>query len=70
MRQVGSGNPPLHRLSVGFAFALSGHREVEAMIMTHSGLARGLAEQLGLPESATRSRPPMNAGMGVAGREI
>src|SRR6201987_5484362 len=51
MRRVGSGNPPLHRLRVGFAFALSGHREVEAMITTHSGLARGLAEQLGLPES-------------------
>ena len=51
VRRVGSGNPPLHRLRVGFAFALSGHREVEAMIMTHSGLARGLAEQLGLPES-------------------
>ena len=51
MRRIGSGNPPLHRLRVGFAFALSGHREVEAMVMTHSGLARGLAEQLGLPES-------------------
>jgi HD-GYP domain-containing protein (c-di-GMP phosphodiesterase class II) len=51
LRRVGSGNPPLHRLRVGFAFALSGHREVEAMILTHAGLARGLAEQLGLPES-------------------
>jgi len=51
MRRLGSGNPPLHRLRVGLAFALSGHREVEAMIMTHSGLARGLAEQLGLPQS-------------------
>jgi HD-GYP domain-containing protein (c-di-GMP phosphodiesterase class II) len=51
MRRIGSGNPPLHRLRVGLAFALSGHREIEAMIMTHSGLARGLAEQLGLPQS-------------------
>jgi len=51
MRHIGAGNPPLHRLRVGLAFALSGHREVEAMIMTHSGLARGLAEQLGLPQS-------------------
>ena len=50
-RRIGAGNPPLHRLRVGLAFVLSGHREVEAMIMTHSGLARGLAEQLGLPES-------------------
>ena len=51
VRRIGAGNPPLHRLRVGFAFALSGHREVEAMIMTHSGLARGLAQQLGLPDS-------------------
>jgi HD-GYP domain-containing protein (c-di-GMP phosphodiesterase class II) len=50
-RRIGAGNSPLHRLRVGLAFVLSGHREVEAMIMTHSGLARGLAEQLGLPES-------------------
>jgi HD-GYP domain-containing protein (c-di-GMP phosphodiesterase class II) len=50
-RRIGAGNPPLHRLRVGLAFVLSGHREVEAMIMTHSGLARGLAEQLGLAES-------------------
>src|SRR6201993_4900345 len=35
MRRIGSANPPLHRLRVGLAFALSGHREVEAMIMTH-----------------------------------
>jgi HD-GYP domain-containing protein (c-di-GMP phosphodiesterase class II) len=51
LRRIGSGNPPLHRLRVGLSFVLSGHREVEAMILTHSGLARGLAEQLGLPES-------------------
>jgi HD-GYP domain-containing protein (c-di-GMP phosphodiesterase class II) len=51
MRMIGSGNPPLYRLRVGLAFVLSGHREVETMIDTHSGLARGLAGQLGLPES-------------------
>jgi HD-GYP domain-containing protein (c-di-GMP phosphodiesterase class II) len=51
LRRIGAGNPPLHRLRVGLEFALFGHREVEAMIMTHSGLARGPAEQLGLPES-------------------
>jgi HD-GYP domain-containing protein (c-di-GMP phosphodiesterase class II) len=51
MRRIGSGNPPLHRLRVGLAFVFSGHREVDGMIVTHSGLARGLAEQLGLPES-------------------
>jgi HD-GYP domain-containing protein (c-di-GMP phosphodiesterase class II) len=55
MRRIGSGNPPLHRLRVGLAFALSGHREVEAMVMTHSGLARGLAEQLGLAQSVRDS---------------
>jgi HD-GYP domain-containing protein (c-di-GMP phosphodiesterase class II) len=51
MRRIGSGNPPLHRLRVGLAFALSGHRDVEGMILTHSSLARGLAAELGLPET-------------------
>jgi HD-GYP domain-containing protein (c-di-GMP phosphodiesterase class II) len=50
MRKIGAGNPPLHRLRVGLAFALSGHREVDGMIHTHSALARNLAEQLGLSE--------------------
>jgi HD-GYP domain-containing protein (c-di-GMP phosphodiesterase class II) len=51
VRKLGAGNPPLHRLRVGLAFALSGHREVDGMITTHSRLARSLAEQLGLPET-------------------
>jgi HD-GYP domain-containing protein (c-di-GMP phosphodiesterase class II) len=55
MRKLGAGNPPLHRLRVGLAFALSGHREVDGMIDTHSRLARNLAEQLGLPETVACS---------------
>ena len=50
MRLVGAGNPPLHRFRVGLEFALSGRRELDGMISTHAGLARTLAEQLGLPD--------------------
>jgi HD-GYP domain-containing protein (c-di-GMP phosphodiesterase class II) len=50
MRRLGAGNPPLHRLRIGLAFAMSGHREVDGMIARHAGLARSLAEQLGLPQ--------------------
>ena len=49
MRRIGSGNPPLHRLRVGLAFVMSGHREVDDMIGQHAELARGLAGELGLP---------------------
>src|SRR4051812_25667499 len=49
MLLVGAGNPPLHRFRVGLEFALSGHREVDAMIARHAELARALAEQLALP---------------------
>jgi len=51
MRLVGSGNPPLHRFRVGLEFAVSGHRDFDGMIATHSSLARALAERLGLPQS-------------------
>ena len=47
-RQVGSGNPPLHRFRVGLEFVLSGHREVDGMITHHARMARALGEQLGL----------------------
>jgi HD-GYP domain-containing protein (c-di-GMP phosphodiesterase class II) len=50
VRRVGAGNPPLHRLRVGLAFAFSGHRAVDDMIAQHAALARALAEQLGLSE--------------------
>jgi HD-GYP domain-containing protein (c-di-GMP phosphodiesterase class II) len=49
MRRLGAGNPPLHRVRVGLAFALSGHREVDGMLAQHSALARSLAVELGLP---------------------
>jgi hypothetical protein len=50
LRLIGSGNPPLHRLRVGLQFAVSGHRDIDRMIESHSLLARRLAEQLGLPD--------------------
>jgi HD-GYP domain-containing protein (c-di-GMP phosphodiesterase class II) len=50
MRMLGAGNPPLHRLRVGLEFALRGHREMEDTIAHHAGMARALAEQLGLPD--------------------
>jgi HD-GYP domain-containing protein (c-di-GMP phosphodiesterase class II) len=55
VRNLGAGNPPLHRLRVGLAFAFSGHREFEQTVSLHSELARGLAEQLGLPEVVRES---------------
>jgi HD-GYP domain-containing protein (c-di-GMP phosphodiesterase class II) len=50
MRLIGSGNPPLHRFRVGLEFAVSGRHEFDGMIAQHSGLARMLAAQLGLPD--------------------
>src|SRR5271156_949025 len=51
LRLVGSGNPPLHRFRVGLEFAVSGHRDLDGMIVQHAALARGLAEQLGLSDA-------------------
>jgi HD-GYP domain-containing protein (c-di-GMP phosphodiesterase class II) len=51
MSLIGSGNPPLHRFRVGLEFAISGRRDLDGMIETHSALARGLAERLGLPRA-------------------
>ena len=50
MRQLGSGNSPLHRFRIGMEFAVSGRHDLDQMIEHHAALARGLAEQLGLPE--------------------
>ena len=50
MRQLGAGNPPLHRFRLGLAFALSGHREVDGIIAHHAAIARTMAEQLSLPQ--------------------
>jgi HD-GYP domain-containing protein (c-di-GMP phosphodiesterase class II) len=51
IRRLGSGQPALHRFRVGLNFALSGHRELEGMIASHSALARSLAREVGLPET-------------------
>jgi HD-GYP domain-containing protein (c-di-GMP phosphodiesterase class II) len=50
MRRLGSGNPPLHRLRVGLAFATSGHRDLNDMFAHHAEMAAGLAEELELPD--------------------
>jgi HD-GYP domain-containing protein (c-di-GMP phosphodiesterase class II) len=49
VRMIGSGHSPLHRFRLGLEFALSGHREVDDMILHHAALARALGEELGLP---------------------
>jgi HD-GYP domain-containing protein (c-di-GMP phosphodiesterase class II) len=51
MRLIGSGNPPLHRLRVALEFAVHGHRDMDAMIDTHSEMAQSLARQLGLDDA-------------------
>jgi HD-GYP domain-containing protein (c-di-GMP phosphodiesterase class II) len=51
IRSLGSGNPPLHRFRVLVEFAISGHRDLNNMIVQHAALARRLAEQLGLSET-------------------
>ena len=49
VRLLGSGNPPLHRFRLGLEFLISGHREVDHMIVQHAAVARTLGEQLELP---------------------
>jgi HD-GYP domain-containing protein (c-di-GMP phosphodiesterase class II) len=46
----GKGNPPLHRFRVGLEFAVSGRKDISAMITHHAAMARGLAEKLGLSD--------------------
>src|SRR5689334_18850531 len=48
---LGHGQPPLHRFRLGLEFVLSGHREVDGMVESHSQIARMLGEQLGLTET-------------------
>ena len=45
---LGRGHPPLHRFRLGLEFAISGRRDVDGMIESHSQIARALGEQLGL----------------------
>src|SRR5207248_9410614 len=55
LRYFGYGHPPLHRFRLGLEFMLSGRREVDGMIASHSKVARQLGEQLGLPEEVLAS---------------
>jgi HD-GYP domain-containing protein (c-di-GMP phosphodiesterase class II) len=48
---LGRGHPPLHRFRLGLEFALSGRREVDGMIESHSQIARALGDQLGLSDA-------------------
>src|SRR5205823_8982815 len=48
MRQLGSGHPLLARFRIGLEFAVSGHRDLNDMLVYHSEMARRLGEQLGL----------------------
>jgi HD-GYP domain-containing protein (c-di-GMP phosphodiesterase class II)/DNA-binding CsgD family transcriptional regulator len=50
LRMIGSGNPPLHRFRVGLDFALSGHKDLDGMVVRHAALGQELARQLGLPD--------------------
>jgi len=52
---LGRGHPPLHRFRVGLEFVLSGRREVDGMIESHSQIARMLGEQLGLSDGVLGS---------------
>jgi len=45
---IGSGHQPLHRLRVGLEFAVSGFRDMDGMIASHSNMARALAREIGL----------------------
>jgi HD-GYP domain-containing protein (c-di-GMP phosphodiesterase class II) len=49
LRLLGAGNPPLQRIRVGLEFAVSGHRQFDAMINHHADMARSLADELQLP---------------------
>ncbi len=51
LRMLGAGRSPLQRLQIAIEFALSGHREVDAMIAGHAQLARTLGAELELPPS-------------------
>ncbi len=71
LRLLGAGHPPLHRFRVGLEFALSGHREVDAMISHHADMSRARSrEELELPRRRARraAARPTSSGTGRAGR--
>jgi HD-GYP domain-containing protein (c-di-GMP phosphodiesterase class II) len=49
MRLFGAGQPVLHRFRLGLEFVVSGRHDFGNMIVSHSMLARRLADELGLP---------------------
>jgi HD-GYP domain-containing protein (c-di-GMP phosphodiesterase class II) len=49
LRLLGAGRSPLQRLQIALEFALSGHREADAMIAGHAEMARTLGAELELP---------------------
>ncbi len=51
----GKGNAPLHRFRVGLEFAISGRKDLSAMITHHATLARTLAGKLGLSARVQQS---------------
>jgi HD-GYP domain-containing protein (c-di-GMP phosphodiesterase class II) len=51
LRLLGSGGTPLHRLRIGLDLARAGRKAVDGMITQHAALARGLAEELALPDA-------------------
>jgi putative nucleotidyltransferase with HDIG domain len=51
LSSLGAGNPPLHRLRVGLAFAFGGHRELDESVEQHARLATRFAARLGLDDS-------------------
>ena len=52
LRLLGSGGTPAHRMRVAFEFAVSGRKELDGMIASHSRLARRLGTELRLPDAA------------------
>ncbi len=64
LRQVGRGNPPLHRFRVSVEFALSGFRELDGMIEQHAALARSLAAELGGAGPASSGGTPCRSRRG------
>jgi HD-GYP domain-containing protein (c-di-GMP phosphodiesterase class II) len=48
LRQFGAGSGMAHRFRLGLEFAVSGHRDISAMIEHHAQMARRLGENLGL----------------------
>jgi HD-GYP domain-containing protein (c-di-GMP phosphodiesterase class II) len=50
----GRGNPPLHRLRVGLAFAVSGRHDLDSDVLgNHAAIAASLAQRLELPDEVS-----------------